>query len=120
MRVPRSLFVICATMVCGSGAILFACSDTAGDKPPPLEDLTDASGSPDRSVVVTTDPCNPPQENCPCADAGAGAQLYCGTVYRTTGNHVDCAKGYRTCIDPGDGGTMQWGACEGPRIFNLE
>ncbi len=113
---------IFAAALCGSAAALVACSAVNGDRPPPaLDDNTDAANQPDRSVIsVPVDPCDPPAENCPCADAGAGTQLYCGTVYRTTGTHVDCAKGYRTCIDPTDGGALLWGKCEGPRIFNTD
>lgn len=99
---------------------MLACSSSE-DHPPLLVESNDAGGQPDTSVVIPpADPCDPPNLGCPCADAGAGAQVYCGTVYRTTGTHVDCAKGYRTCIDPGDGGAMLWGNCEGPRIFNVE
>lgn len=84
-----------------------ACSN--GDMPPPLGD-TDA-----KVIVVTGDaasdgPCDPPKEGCPCS--APGDQLYCGVVYRVSGNHVDCAKGYQTCRP--DGG---WGPCEGPAVF---
>ncbi len=121
LRVLRSVIAILA-VTCASAGVLFACSASDGDRPPPAgEDHPDAANQPDRNVVVVpVDPCDPPAERCPCADAGAGTQIYCGTVYRTTNKHVDCAKGYRTCIDPTDGGTLRWGACEGPRIFNAD
>jgi hypothetical protein len=41
-----------------------------------------------------------------------GEEVYCGLVYRISGDKVDCSKGYRRCQD--DGG---WSACEGARIF---
>lgn len=58
------------------------------------------------------DPCDPPVEGCPCGDAGVGEQVYCGVIYRTSGDHVDCSKGYRTCLE--DGG---WGKCEGIAVW---
>ena len=90
----------CSLLLC------WGCSN--GDMPPPLGD-SDA-----HVIVVPNDaqagPCDPPAEGCPCP-TGADP-LYCGTIYRISGSHVDCAKGYRTCQS--DGG---WGPCVGPTIF---
>ena len=55
-------------------------------------------------------PCSTPQAGCPCSKEGE--QEYCGTVYRISGNHVDCSKGYVTCQNDG-----KWSACEGAKIF---
>ena len=89
--------------------LFFAPACSNGDKPPPL-------GDPDGHVVVVppdamqNGPCDPPAAGCPCTMQGD--QLYCGIIYRVSGNHVDCSKGYRTCQM--DGG---WGECLGPTIF---
>ena len=84
--------------------MVVGCSD---DAPPPL--VGKDSGGFDVSAPPPV-PCEPPSEGCPCEDAGA--QLYCGIIYRQTGSHVDCAKGYRTCGTDG-----KWGTCDGPSIF---
>lgn len=91
----------CLLALCGG------CSTS--DMPPPL-------GDSDAHVVVIppeggmNGPCEPPVEGCPCP---MGSEpLYCGTIYRISGTHVDCAKGYRAC--QADGG---WGPCLGPTIF---
>ncbi len=112
MRLHRVLLAILSVAMCSSGWL--ACS--SGDHPPFLVVTSDDDASRQEKdsgiVVVPSDPCDPPAEGCSCTDAGVGAQVYCGTVYRTTGIHVDCAKGYRTCREAGT-----WGQCEGPRIF---
>lgn len=88
----------------GGSALIIGCSDPA---PPPLEGKD--SGNFDVGAPPPV-PCEPPSEGCPCDDAGA--QLFCGMIYRQTGSHVDCAKGYMTCGTDG-----KWGSCDGPAIF---
>ena len=87
-----------------------ACSDNVQPK------AIDPVGAKDAGFAYVDagpqDPCDPPVEGCPCTEAGVGAQVYCGVVYRTSGGHVDCSKGYRTCLE--DGG---WGACEGVSVY---
>ncbi len=93
-------------------AFLFAlltigCSDPG--MPPPI---TDGEGGvvthEDGGAVV---PCSSPAAGCPCDDAGA--QVYCGTIYRVSGKHVDCSPGYFTCQDDGT-----WSACTGASIYD--
>lgn len=86
-------------------ALVLACSS----KQPPVIGDTDGSLPPDTDGGPTT-PCDPPTEGCPCTTPGD--QLYCGLVYRHSGNRIDCSKGYRTCQE--DGG---WGACVGSQIY---
>jgi hypothetical protein len=75
------------------------------------------SDSDDGAIPTQTDaglalaPCSEPGPGCPCADAGA--QVYCGVIYRISGQHVDCSPGYYTC--EADGG---WSACVGPSIYH--
>ncbi len=88
------------------GGLTAACSD--GVQPPPLGDYD--GGLPNNGDVAAPPPCSTPAENCPCDDAGA--QYYCGIIYRVSGTHVDCSKGYLTCQDNGT-----WSACEGPSIY---
>lgn len=91
-----------------AAACLAACSDA---RPPPIAN-PDASGKvPIDGGGVTVPPCATPAPGCPCDDAGA--QSYCGLVYRVSGTHVDCSPGYLTCQD--DGG---WSACEGAAIYD--
>jgi hypothetical protein len=104
MHLGRSV-VAMLVLLGGGSALLVACSD---DAPPPL--VGKDSGGFDVSAPPPV-PCEPPSEGCPCGD-DAGAQLFCGIIYRQTGTHVDCAKGYMTC-----GADGKWGACEGPAIF---
>lgn len=108
MRVGR-LAVGAAVLAVMSGALAVACSDAA--RPPPLQSHKDAGTTPyEAGPVVVPTPCEPPTEGCACADAGD--QLYCGLIYRTAGDTVDCAKGYRTCLEAGT-----WGPCEGPTVW---
>ncbi len=86
-------------------ACVGACSD--GNQPPPISD-TDAAIVNDAGTIV---PCSTPAPGCPCAEAGA--QVYCGVVYRKSGTHVDCSPGYLTC--QGDAG---WGSCIGDSIYD--
>lgn len=92
--------------------VLLLLLDCAADPPPPP--IGDLFGRRDGGIVPVdagpTDPCDPPVAGCPCVDAGE--QLYCGVVYRTSGGHVDCSRGYRTCGE--DGG---WGPCLGDAIY---
>jgi hypothetical protein len=103
MHLGRPIFAL-LVLLSGGSALLVGCSD---DVPPPLEGKD--SGNFDVNAPPPV-PCEPPTEGCPCDDAGA--QLYCGVIYRQTGSHVDCAKGYRTCSPDG-----KWGTCDGPSIF---
>lgn len=95
-----------------SAAVLGLAVGCSVDRPRPLDVGvgTVDGGLPGDSSP--TDPCDPPAEGCPCWEAGVGSQVYCGVVYRTSGDHVDCSKGYRTCGE--DGG---WGACEGIAVW---
>jgi hypothetical protein len=111
MRYKRLWLSLSALVLTGMVA-LQACSST--DKPPYLDPNGDGGLDLDANIVQRG-PCDPPQSGCPCVEAGIGSQVYCGVIYRTSGNHVDCSKGYRTCLD--DGG---WGACEGPRIYGAD
>src|SRR5882672_4996906 len=85
-----------------------ACSDA--NTPPVL-------GDPMSMPKETTEqneggvPCSSPSQDCPCATPGE--QVYCGTIYRISGSHVDCSKGYVTCQED-----MKYSACEGARIFD--
>jgi hypothetical protein len=83
-----------------------ACSDNA--VPPPIEDT---DGGPITAPDSSLPPCATPAPGCPCADAGA--QSYCGVIYRKSGTYVSCSPGYLTCQD--DGG---WSACEGPTVYD--
>ena len=96
MRLERFLF---ASIVALAG-----CDDGT---PPPLGDSDGGLESDGTSKA----PCSTPATGCPCAEAGA--QFYCGVVYRYSGTHVDCSPGYLTCQD--DGG---WGDCVGDTIFD--
>lgn len=87
-------------------ALGFACSSK---QPPILPDYDGGKPPPDPDAQPNG-PCDPPVEGCPCAPIGD--QLYCGLVYRHSGNRIDCSKGYRTCQE--DGG---WGACVGNAIY---
>lgn len=107
MHQSRLLLAMPAIALASLCVLAFACS--GDDRPPPL---TDSEGGTDIDAGSAT-PCDPPTEGCPCSDAGS--QLYCGTVYRVSGTHVDCSKGYRTCSDQGS-----WGPCEGPKIYGAE
>lgn len=93
------------------GLFLFgtvACS--AANEPPVLGDPT----APPTTMTQEQEagvPCSTPQAGCPCQTEGQ--QEYCGVVYRISGNHVDCSKGYVTCMPDG-----KWSACEGAKIFD--
>jgi len=96
-------------------AALFAILMTVGcsdpGMPPPIGDgdggvVTHQDGS---SVV----PCSTPAATCPCEDAGVGAQVYCGVIYRVSGKHVDCSPGYLTCQEDGT-----WSACTGAQVYD--
>ena len=106
---PRRVlsFVLVVVAACASTAIV-ACS---GDDHPAVLEAKDASGL--TKDVVSGEPCETPATGCPCVDAGA--EEYCGVIYRVVGNHVDCAKGYMKC---GPDGT--WGTCEGPTVYGAE
>ncbi len=93
--------------------LLFAvgCSDAGG---PPV--LGDPSMPTDSGMIPTTDaaaPCSTPAQGCPCDNPGE--EVFCGMVYRISGKHVDCSKGYVTCQKD-----KTWGACEGSRIAELD
>lgn len=85
----RPLSVALGVLLAGSMVGAIACS--ADDHPAVLESK-DAAGL--TKDVVSGEPCETPTSGCPCGDAGA--QEYCGVIYRVVGNHVDCAKGYMT------------------------
>ena len=107
----QTRFLACAAFGVLTGVVaLQACSDDT--RPAPVRDRSADGGELSTDSGVPVDPCNPPKDGCPCADAGVGNQVACGTVYRTSGTHVDCSKGYRTCQE--DGG---WGACEGTHVY---
>jgi hypothetical protein len=103
-RLATSIAVI-GLAACGATA----CSD--GAQPPPLGDY-DGGGLPVGDVSAPP-PCTSPAETCPCDDAGA--QYYCGIIYRVSGTHVDCSKGYLTCQSDGT-----WSACQGPSIYQAD
>jgi hypothetical protein len=87
--------------------VLAGCSADA--QPPPI---TDPDGGPiEKADVSVTPPCSTPAPGCACAEAGA--QFYCGIIYREVGMYVSCSPGYLTCQD--DGG---WSRCEGPSVFD--
>lgn len=92
-----------------------ACAATAAcsaSQPPPISDTDGGVGKvPIDSSVPPPDPCAAPAAGCPCTDAGA--QVYCGKVYRVSGTHIDCSDGYLTCQD--DGG---WSGCVGDAIYD--
>lgn len=103
MGIARVGFVAAAL----ASVIVVGCSDAAN--PPPISD-GDGGG------IITEDggtiiPCSVPSPTCPCDDAGA--QVSCGTVYRVSGNHVDCSPGYLTCQTDGT-----WSACVGASVYN--
>ncbi len=108
MKTRAAVSVVIALIGC-VGA-LQACS--ADDRPPAPLDPSGGDSGLQFDSGVAPDPCNPPQDGCPCADAGVGTQVGCGVIYRTSGTHVDCSQGYRTCQE--DGG---WGACEGTHVY---
>jgi len=84
---------------------IVACSDGA----PPI--IGDSDGGPNTKTDVAIVPCSTPAAGCPCDDAGA--QVSCGTIYRISGNHVDCSEGHITCQSDGT-----WSACVGATVFN--
>jgi hypothetical protein len=90
-------------LLCGG---LAACSD--GAQPPPIGDSDSSTTKDDDSGIV---PCSTPAPGCSCAEAGA--QFYCGVVYRRSGELLECSPGYLTCQD--DGG---WSGCVGPTIYD--
>jgi hypothetical protein len=96
-------FVAVATV--GGAAWITGCGEAA---PPPLGDHD--GGGPPTGDVAAPPPCSTPAESCPCADAGE--QYYCGIIYRVSGSHVDCSKGYLTCQSD-----LTWSSCQGPAIF---
>ncbi len=102
------LGVMCAlaALLCGG---FVACSDGT---PPPISDPDSATLKvPPNDDAASVPPCSTPAPNCPCAEAGA--QYYCGIVYRRSGDLLECSPGYLTCQD--DGG---WSGCVGPTIYD--
>ncbi len=96
-----------ARLVVLLGLLTVGCSD--GGMPPPIQDSD--GGLPNNDGGTTSEPCSTPAQGCPCADAGA--QFYCGVIYRVSGKHVDCSPGYLTCQDDGT-----WSACVGASIYD--
>lgn len=105
LRLPS---VVLGLLVVPTAVAIVACS---GDDRPPILDVKDASNL--YKDVISGEPCQTPTSGCPCEDAGV--ELYCGVIYRVSGSHVDCAKGYMKCGDDGI-----WGKCEGPSIYGAE
>ncbi len=86
--------------------VVVGCSDPG--MPPPI---TDGDGGVISHTDSSIDPCASPNAGCPCSDAGA--QVYCGVIYRVSGKHVDCSPGYLTCQEDGT-----WSACTGASIYD--
>ena len=87
--------------------LMAGCSDA--NTPPPI---SDSDGGPDKGADVNAPPpCSTPAEGCPCPDAGA--QYYCGVIYRVSGSYITCSPGYLTCEANGS-----WGPCEGPAVYD--
>lgn len=97
-----------AVLIGWFAATLLGCSD--GVAPPVLGDPTGPTMVIPANDAGSNTGCSSPAQGCPCNNPGD--QIYCGTVYRISGTHVDCSKGYLTCQP--DGG---WSACEGATIF---
>ena len=94
----------CALVLSLAG--VWACSDAA----PPI--VGDSDGGPNnKEDGGNTDPCASPAPGCGCQTAGDEAD--CGTVYRISGNHVDCSPGHLTC-----GTDNKWSACVGASIYD--
>jgi hypothetical protein len=94
------------SIMLGASLALAACSD---GMPPPITD-TDG-GAPVRIDSGPVDPCASPAPGCACDDAGA--QAYCGMIYRVSGTHVDCSRGYYTCQTDGT-----WSDCVGDTVYD--
>lgn len=97
-------FLVFACVAC---AAAMACSDS---KPRPLGDSDATTPFADAALEGDGAPCSLALEGCPCSNPGA--QAFCGTVYRHSGDKTDCAKGYAEC--QADGG---FGPCLGPAVF---
>jgi len=104
--VRRGGVIVASALAC---AVALACSDA--QQPPPIADPDGSAKVPVDGGGTTIPPCSEPAPGCPCDDAGA--QSYCGLVYRISGTHVDCSPGYLTCQE--DGG---WGDCLGAEIYD--
>jgi hypothetical protein len=102
------VWVVRALLIFVVGAAIVACTTDA--QPPPIGD---SDGGPDYDSDVTLAPCAKPNPGCGCADAGTGAKVFCGNVYRISGTHLDCSPGYITC-----GTNEVWGDCIGDSIFD--
>jgi len=95
-----------ACALCLSIAGTWACSDGA----PPI--VGDSDGGPNnKEDGGNNDPCASPNPGCSCKTQGDEAD--CGTVYRISGNHVDCSPGHLVC-----GSDNKWGACVGASIYD--
>jgi hypothetical protein len=93
----------CLLGACIAGA--WACSDGA----PPI--VGDSDGGPNnKEDAAPLDPCASPTPGCACTTAGEQAD--CGTVYRISGNHVDCSPGHLTCE------TGKWSQCVGASVYD--
>jgi hypothetical protein len=93
----------CALALCLAG--VWACSDGQ----PPI--VGDPDGGPNKEDGAIGDPCAVPNAGCACKTQGEEAD--CGTVYRISGNHVDCSPGHLTC-----GTDNKWSACIGAAIYD--
>ena len=99
-----SRIAACALALCLAG--VWACSDGA----PPI--VGDSDGGPNnKEDTGVTDPCASPTPGCACKIEGD--EVDCGTVYRISGNHVDCSPGHLTC-----GSTGKWSQCVGASIYD--
>ena len=95
----------CALCLSLAGLYLAACSDGA----PPIVGYSD--GGPNNKVDSSADPCASPNPGCACEKQGE--EVDCGTVYRISGNHVDCSPGHLTC-----GSDSKWSACVGASVYD--